>query len=864
MLPCHVGRRAVTITAAAMVLLAIPLMSSAQQSQGAAKPEPQPISVPANAPPTIDARPWPRRFTVDATEFLLYRPQLDSWSADKLAARAVMAVKTGAEKDKDGEDVDRMTYGVLWLSARTETDPEAREIVLTDVKVDRANFPAAKTKEADYLAIARKAAPVTDTVVSLDQAEAAMALLNVGANHKSVPVINTPPEIIFSHEPAVLILVDGGPVWKPSGVTGVTRLINSRALLLMHNAKYYLEYGGHWATATALEGPWAATTKVDSALKQVAQEAASANQTPTAKDLPESIASEFKDGKFPKVVVRSHPSELIVIDGEPKFVTLPGTKLNFVDNTPADVLVDTSNNNWYVLISGRWFAATSDRGPWTYVPQASLPPDFAKIPSDSPKSAVLASVAGTPEAKEAMIANAIPQTATIDKTKATFTAQYDGAPQTRPIDGTQMSYIVNTATPIIRVSSGALYALSNGIWFQSASPNGPWVVAESVPPEIYTIPASSPLHYVTYVTIYSVDGNSVHIGYTPGYYGTVASDGVVVYGTGATCNAWVGNVWYGCPTTYGYGAAIAWGAAVGWAYGYGWGWYDPWYYPYWGPYYGYWPGYWYPWGYGGAIAGNIYGSWGNGVYAGTAAAWANPWTGNYGRAGAGGYENTRTGGRGYGYAGRNTNIYTGNTAAAAGGIRYNPQTGRVVGGQGASAGNIYTGTGAAGGSRTVVNTDTGRVTRSTGGAVRTDQGATAGGRFDSTGAAGNVSGGGFVHYDRDTGDVTRGGVVDVNGDIYAGKDGNIYKRTDSGWEQAGTDGRFYRADNPDSSLDQERAARDRGMQRDAGTGKGSFERSSSGNRSFDRSSYGGNYRGSMGGYRGGGGSFRSGGFRGRR
>jgi hypothetical protein len=836
----------------------------AQQPQSL-PPEPQAISVPANAPPTIDARPWPRRYTVDATEFSLYRPQLDSWTDNKLAARAVMAVKTGTEKDKDGKDVDRMTYGVLWLSARTETDTEAREIVLTDVKVDRANFPAAKAKEADYLAAARKATPVTNLVVSLDQAEAAMALLDLGGRPQSVPVNNTPPEIIFSQEPAALVLIDGSPVWKPSSVSGVNRVVNTRALLLTHGGKYYFGYGGHWATASALEGPWAATTNVDAALNQVMEKAVSTNEQPAVKDIPANIASQFEGGKFPKVIIRSHPSELIVTDGEPRFVAIPGTQLNFVDNTPADVFIDTSNNNWFVLISGRWFTGPSDKGPWTYVAQASLPADFAKIPSESPKSAVLASVANTPEAKETMIANSIPQTATIDKTQATFTAQYDGAPKMQPIQGTQLSYISNTATPIIRVANGSLYALSNGIWFRASAPNGPWTVAESVPPEIYAIPASSPLHYVTYVKIYGVDGNSISIGYTPGYYGTVASDGVVVYGTGATCNAWIGNVWYGCPATYGYGAAIAYGVAAGWSYGYGWGYYDPWYYPYWGPYYGYWPGYWYPWGYGGAIAGNIYGSWGNGVYSGTAAAWANPWTGNYGRAGAGGYQNTRTGGRGYGYAGRNTNIYTGGTVGAAGGVRYNPETGRVVGGQGASAGNIYTGNAVAGGSRTVVNTDTGRVTRETGGAVRTDQGATVGGRFDSTGAAGDVSGGGVVHYDRETGDVTRGGVADVNGDIYAGKDGNIYKRADGGWEQVGTDGQFKRTDRADQSLNQERAARDRGMERDAAAGK-NFDRSTT-NRSFDRGSYGGGYRGSMGGYRGGGfrgggGGFRGGGRRG--
>jgi hypothetical protein len=639
-------------------------------------------------------------------------------------------------------------------------------------------------------------------------------------------------------------------------------MINTRAMLLMHEGKYYFGYGDHWASASSLDGSWARTTSVPPALQQVMQKAVATNERPAAKDIPANIEDQFKDGKFPKVNIRSHPSELIVTDGEPKFVPIAGTKLNFVDNTPADVFIDTTNNNWYVLISGRWFSASSNKGPWVHVAQAALPPDFAKIPSDSPKSAALASVADTPEAKEAMIANAVPQTATIDKTKATFAAKYDGAPQLQPITGTQLSYIVNTSTPIVSVPNRGLYALSNGIWFQASAPTGPWTVATSVPPEIYTIPASSPLHYVTYVEIYGSSGNSVYIGYTPGYYGTVASDGVVVYGTGSTCNAWIGNVWYGCPTTYGAGAAVAWGAAVGWAYTWGYGYYDPWYYPWWGPWYGYWPGYYPGWGYGGAIAGNVYGQWGNSVVAGTAAAWANPWTGNYGRAGAGGFQNTVTGGRGYGYAGRNTNIYTGTTTAAAGGVRYNPQTGRVVGGQGASVGNIYTGAGAAGGSRTVVNTDTGRVTRQTGGAVRSDQGATVGGRVDSTGAAGDVSGAGVIHYDRETGDVSRGGVANVDGDIYAGKDGNVYHRTEDGWEQAGGDNKFQRTDRADSTLDTERAARDRGTERDLSRGSGLERQRSSPSRSFDRGSYGGGYRGSMGGFRGGGGGFRGGGRRG--
>ncbi len=82
----------------------------------------------------------------------------------------------------------------------------------------------------------------------------------------------------------------------------------------------------------------------------------------------------------------------------------------------------------------------------------------------------------------------------------------------------------------------------------------------------------APLHYVTYVRIYSASDDEIHVGYTPGYYGTVVSNDVVVYGTGYTCDPWVGDYWYGCPATYGFNVDFGYDPWVGWTFGYGWGW----------------------------------------------------------------------------------------------------------------------------------------------------------------------------------------------------------------------------------------------------------------------------------------------------
>ncbi len=92
---------------------------------------------------------------------------------------------------------------------------------------------------------------------------------------------------------------------------------------------------------------------------------------------------------------------------------------------------------------------------------------------------------------------------------------------------------MNSPVPVIQVDAKTYYALEDGVWFAGVSPNGPWSVATSVPAVIYTIPPSSPLHYVTYVRVYGATPQNVTVGYTPGYYGTVvAPTDVVVYGTG--------------------------------------------------------------------------------------------------------------------------------------------------------------------------------------------------------------------------------------------------------------------------------------------------------------------------------------------
>lgn len=635
---------------------------------------------------------WPRKFAIGNNSVAVYQPQIEDWTGNSFAARAAIAITENSSKQP--------LYGVLWFTARAEIDKINRLVTLSDFKVKKISIPLAPEKAAAIEVALQARATKQDEVISLDRLLADMAINHATTTSASYEVKNDPPQVFFSTRPAMLVLIDGTPEFRPVKETRLERVINTRALMLRDpmSAKLSLNVMDGWLEAPALAGPWTIASQTPTDLKKV--------------NLPDgannSLAVALMQNGVPSIFVSTQPAELLQTQGEPQVAPIEGTQLIYVANTENDIFVLTSSQDHYILLSGRWFKAQSMRGPWQYVPGENLPADFAKIPASHKKAAVLASVPGTPQATEALIANAIPQTATITRSATSLTVSFDGSPQFRSIETTTLMYAANTTTPVIKADSHSYYAVQNGVWFVATSPIGPWAVALSVPVVIYTIPVSSPLHYVTYVKVYGSTPEVVYVGYTPGYYGAVVtSTNVVVYGTGWYYPPYVGAYWYGAPYTYGYGV-----------------------------YYG-------VYGWSGVAATNVYGQWGNVAYSGTRAAWANAYTGNVGRGAAYTGVNTATGTRYAARGGQVTNMYNGNSAAGVAGASYNPNTGVISGG-------------AAGGVR---NGSTGQVT---------------------------AGAGGFAYNTR-----TDTGVAVGNNNVYASRDGNVYRynqstgvqqRMSNGWE----------------------------------------------------------------------------------
>ena len=639
-----------------------------------------------------------------------------------------------------------------------------------------------------------------------------------------------PPQILISDVPALLVRIDGRPVLRPVPGTKFERVINTHALIIREQGSntFYLHVYDGWLYAGTVEGPWYQPMVIPPGIDQVARDLAKSGVVDLVDGGNAQPKPSLANGA-PRIYVGETPTELLVFKGQPVFTPIPGTGLSWASNTANDVFFDPADRTYYILVSGRWYRSPALTGPWTYVVSTSLPPDFRRIPDDSPASIVLAAVAGTPQAQEAAITNSIPQTATVPRVNGpTYTPVFDGPPQWQAIAGTPLAYVVNSPVPVIQVDAASFYAIQSGVWFHATGLAGPWYVAPAVPAVIYTIPVTSPLYYVTYVRVYGSTAQVVYVGYTPGYLGTVVTpDGVVVYGTGYVYQPWVGTVYYAPPVTYGVMAQPVYNPMVGVTYGfamgvatasaaYAWG-ATPYYHP---AYYGGYPCC-------GSASANVYGQYGSTTYSGTRTYYSNP-GGTVGTTASGTYKNTATGTTGSYTAGRSYNPYTGQQSAGYGrtfntasgvsgsvaqGATYNPQTGtatRAAAGTATGPGGATT-SAEASRSANVYGQQSAQAEHTT----TTPTGTT---RTGETTAASGAQGAGAEHSttvtNPNTGQSkTSSTAVGHEGNTaYADHNGNVYSNSGSGWQQHTASG-SQSVSKPPESVQNEAAARSQGEEK---------------------------------------------------
>jgi len=532
---------------AAVFLFAVALAASQTPASGA-------VAAVVSAPQSDDDAGWPRQIDDDRATIIMYQPEIEQFQGNTLSGRAAVSVTVN-------EEGAAPVFGVVWMDARIETDRETRMVEIVDVSVTNVRFPdATPEEERAFIELLEDEIPQWNLAISMDRVIAGLDVAN--RERESANLRMDPPTILVVDYPAVLISIDGEPLTQPVDSDGrYMRVVNSAFTIIQDTGTntYYL-YAGEdaWYASSDVASGWQITTNVPtgvSALQPPPPEIEGGDEAEEEAEDPAAV---------PAIIIATEPTELIVTEGSPQYAPILGTDLLYVTNSESDIVMEVSTQRHLVVLSGRWYASPSLQGPWEHIPPDQLPDDFGKIPPESEMGHLLVSVPDTLESNEAVLDQQVPQTAAIDRSAA-LNVEYDGDPQFAPVEGTSMEYALNTGTQVLR-AEGRYYAVDEGVWFVSDTPEGPYAVATVRPIEVDSIPASCPNYNVKYVYIYDVQPEVVYVGYTPGYTSSYVYGGTVIYGTGYYYVPWYATVYYPRPPTWGF--HVRYNPWYGWGFGF--------------------------------------------------------------------------------------------------------------------------------------------------------------------------------------------------------------------------------------------------------------------------------------------------------
>ena len=152
---------------------------------------------------------WPRIYALPSGgSVLVYQPQVSSWDRQlHLVAFAALSYSAKA--------TEKPTPGTIKLEVDTKVSHEERLVGLQNMKIVEINIPTIpKDRVQEVAAEIDKAIPDDERVIALDR-----VLANIDKSQivpRNVEGVKAdPPAIFFSKTPAVIVNLDGEPIWSP-------------------------------------------------------------------------------------------------------------------------------------------------------------------------------------------------------------------------------------------------------------------------------------------------------------------------------------------------------------------------------------------------------------------------------------------------------------------------------------------------------------------------------------------------------------------------------------------------------------------------------------------------------------------------
>ena len=499
---------------------------------------------------------WPRDVKVSSGSITIYQPQVESLEDNILKGRAAIAYHGQGEGP---------VFGAVWFTARVEIDRASRTVHCQTLEITGTRFPKEnKELEEEFSEAVKQGVEKGDLTSSLDELTTALAAVEQ-EQEQAADIKNDPPEIIYSEKPTLLIIIDGKAMLQKIEKSEYQAVANT-PYPLFSDAKsktWYLNAAEKvWYQAQSVDGPWSFDENPPTQLVEMV-----ASQAKQFDEKSEESSAVITAANAPLIIVAHKPTELVVSDGKADFSPVTDDLLA-MSNTDAELFMDVNSQNYFLVISGRWYRSKSMDGKWQYVSSDKLPSSFTDIPKGSSYAEVRSYVAGTDEAKEAVMDAQIPQTASVQRGEVDIEVTYDGKPKFQEIAGTDLHFAVNCSETVIEAGRN-FYLVKDAVWYIADSANGPWSVSDHAPSGIDKVPPSSPVYNVKYVYVYDSTPEVVYVGYTPGYVGSYIYGPTIVYGTGWYYSPWVSPYYY-YPRPVTWGFSVAYNPWTGWGFGMSW------------------------------------------------------------------------------------------------------------------------------------------------------------------------------------------------------------------------------------------------------------------------------------------------------
>ena len=306
------------VIGATLFFLSCPTRNAAQTVNPA--PSDGAVPVAAGAPSTAAQppnMPWPLAFSDNTASYTVFQPQCDFWDGHQFIGRSAIAIQPYTQSQP--------TYGVLEFSAITLVDKDTQTVKLADVKFTGTDFSGANGGMQSYLATLRSTFSKDAPPLPLDNLESSLVYTSP---EKPERLMNTPPNVVVSQRPAVLVSLDGPPAWRPVPGAGLDRAINTRVLLLRdQSGVYYLHFFDGYLQSYSLEGPWIVAAHVPDGVAVAQKAAVDSGQVDLMQGTPDPVTHvepSLNTSAIPEVFVETAPSELITFSGAPEYAPIPG------------------------------------------------------------------------------------------------------------------------------------------------------------------------------------------------------------------------------------------------------------------------------------------------------------------------------------------------------------------------------------------------------------------------------------------------------------------------------------------------------------------------------------------------------------